>query len=564
MNLRFLRPTAAVLFGASLFAMTAAAQLLPNEPQSPYGGTTVESIIARVNDQIITSSDYNRALADLEQEDRQRGYTMQQTADDRHNLLRNLIDQQLWLSKGKELGITGDTELIKRLDDIRKQYHLASMEDLEKAAQQQGVSFEDFKQNIRNQIITQDVMRQEVGAKIQITPGEARQYYEEHKQDYMQPESVHLSEILVSTGKPDANGMDDPAKVAAAKAKAEDIEARLSAGGDFAQLARSFSDGPTAASGGDLGQFRRGALAKVLEDQTFDLKAGQWTKPIRTKQGWIILKVTQHTPGGVQPFSQVQEQAEEALYMSQMEPAIRAYLTRMRVEAYIDIAPGYEDTGASPNETKPIFSAYVPPAPKKRAKVERTRYREPGRGFRLKSGAAESADSKKDRKHKEKGSERPGKKEKIRYGQAPREMLPPAANASNTVDAGALPETAAEEPANPLEPQAPTHKTRFSDRARTEREHKHKAKRKKPVDNFAPAPPDAAEIANRQVQSAPLGLNGDTAKKKKKRTATVEGPKTRMSQEKKKHEKKQPLQMTPAPQEPGAPAPDNPNEAPKQ
>jgi peptidyl-prolyl cis-trans isomerase SurA len=563
MNPRFLRPTAALFFGASLFAMTAAAQLLPNEPQSPYGGSTVESIIARVNDQIITSSDYNRALADLEQEDQQRGDTMQQTADDRHNLLRNLIDQQLWLSKGKELGITGDTELIKRLDEIRKQYHLASMEDLEKAAQQQGVSFEDFKQNIRNQIITQDVMRQEVGAKIQITPGEARQYYEEHKQDYVQPESVHLSEILISTGTPNADGMDDPAKVAEAKAKAEDIEARLSAGGDFAQLARSFSDGPTAGSGGDLGQFRRGALAKLLEDQTFGLKAGQWTQPIRTKQGWIILKVTQHIPGGVQPYSQVQDQVAEALYMSQMEPAIRAYLTQMRTEAFIDIAPGYDDTGASPNETKPVFSAYVPPAPKKKAKVERTRYREAGQGFRQKSRVQESVDSRKKSK-KEKGAERPGKKEKIRYGQAPRETLPAAENAStNTVDAGALPESAANEPVNPLVPQAPTHKTRFSDRDRTGSAHKQKTKKQKaPVNRFTPAPPDAAEVANRQVQSAPLGLNGDTSSKKKKKKATTAGPKTRLSQAQKKPEQKQPLQMTPAPPTPGAPAPDDHSQAP--
>ncbi|MFP5250434.1 MAG: peptidylprolyl isomerase, partial [Acidobacteriota bacterium] len=488
--------------------------------------------------------------------DRQRGDTMQQMADDRHNLLRSLIDQQLWLSKGKQLGITGDTELIKRLDDIRKQYHLASMEDLEKAAQQQGVSFEDFKQNIRNQIITQDVMRQEVGARIQVTPGEARQYYEQHQQDYMQPESVHLSEILISTGKPEADGADDPAKVAAAKAKAEDIEARLNAGGDFAQLARSFSDGPTAASGGDLGQFRRGALAKALEDQTFDLKAGQWTQPIRTRQGWIILKVTQHTTGGVQPFDQVQQQVEEALYMSQMEPAIRAYLTQMRTEAFIDIAPGYEDTGASPNETKPIFSAYVPPAPKKKAKVERARYREAERGFRQKSAQLEPAVAHKKEKSKDRGEERAGKREKIRYGQAPRATLPTADNAStNTVNAGALPESAANEPVNPLEPQASTRKTRFSDQVRTARKHTVKTKKKKqPVNSFAPAPPDAAEVANRQVQSAPLGLNGDTSAKKKK-APTTEGPKIRLSQEKKTPKTKQPLQMTPAPPEPGAPAP---------
>ena len=133
-----------------------------------------------------------------------------------------------------------------------------------------------------------------------MTPGEVERYYEQHKQDYAQPESERLSEILISAS------ADDPAKVAAAKAKADDIEARLHAGGDFAQLARSFSDGSTAAQGGDLGQYKRGQLPKALEDKTFDLKSGQYTDPILTRQGYIILKVVQHTPGGPQPYKDVQ------------------------------------------------------------------------------------------------------------------------------------------------------------------------------------------------------------------------------------------------------------------
>ncbi len=552
MNSRFLSISAALLLGAALCGLPAAAQTQAAPSASPYGGTVVEQIVARVNDQIITQTDYDNALRQLEAEDQQRGETMQEMADSRHNLLRDLIDQQLWLSKGKELGVTGDTELIKRLDDIRKEYHLGSLEDLQKAAQEQGVSYDDFKQNIRNQIITQDVMRQEVGSRIQITPGEARQYYEEHKQDFQQPESVRLSEILVSTGAAGANGEDDPAKVAEAKAKAEDIEARLNSGGDFAALARRFSNGPSASAGGDLGQFRRGALAKVLEDKTFVLKAGQWTEPIRTRQGWVILKVTQHTPAGPQPFDTVQDQVEQALYMSLMEPAIRAYLTKMREQAYIDIKPGYEDTGASPNETKPVFSAYVPPAPKKKAKVERVRYRENTRGFR---DTAEKKPAK---------IEKPGKKEKIRYGQAPVETLPTAANQSNTVDAGALPDAAnndtasAAEPPNPLEPVAQDKKVRFSERARYEKtKKKERAKPKKPAANpLTPAPPDAAEVAARQFQSAPLGLNGDTSKNKKKQETTT-GEKTRYSDQGRGAAKKPDAapQMTIPPPVEGAPAP---------
>ncbi len=167
------------MFGAALFVGPSHAQGQANEPESPYGGTTVEDIIARVNDQIITKSDYDRAESELEQEGRQHGASMQEMAAGRKDLLRNLIDQQLWLSKGKELDITAETELVKRLDEIRKQANLETIEDLEKAAKEQGVSFEDFKANIRNQLITQEVMRQEVGEHIQMTPGEVQRYYEE-------------------------------------------------------------------------------------------------------------------------------------------------------------------------------------------------------------------------------------------------------------------------------------------------------------------------------------------------------------------------------------------------
>ena len=569
MTLRLLRTSAAIVFGTVLLVGVTLAQTQANAPESPYGGTTVEDIIARVNDQIITKSDYDRALAQLDQEARQRGETLQEMSAAHKELLRDLIDQQLWLSKGKELNITGETELVKRLDEIRKQYNLESIDDLEKAAKEQGVSFEDFKANIRNQIITQTVMRQEVGEHVQITPGEAERYYEAHKEDYAQPESERLSEILISTG-----GGDDPAKVAAAKAKADDIEARLHAGGDFAQLARSFSDGPTASEGGDLGQYKRGQLGKLLEDKTFDLQSGQYTDPILTRQGYIILKVVQHIPGGPRPFKDVTQDVEEAYYMSRMEPAIRAYLSKMRDEDFIWIQQGYTDSAATYGELHPSinFSAYVPPAPKKKAKVERTRFRESTRTFRQKSGtgapapaagenaapatppAATPASAKKGKKG-EKGTEKPGKREKIRYGMAPRETLPTASTNSSTENAGALPEQAsnADQPANPLEPTAPTKKTRFSARAREPKKPKGSGA---PGDALAPAPPDAAEVADRQTQSAPLEPNA--AAKKKKKAAETNAEKTRLAQKKKNEGDNGPkpvVQPTPIPQVPGAPAP---------
>ncbi|MGB6973600.1 MAG: peptidylprolyl isomerase [Terracidiphilus sp.] len=578
MTLRILRIPAALAFFASLLAVPVAvpawAQVGTSAPSSPYGGQVVERIIARVNDRIITFSDYQRAEQDLNQEERQRGASMQEMADARGDLLRNLIDQQLWLSKGKELSITGETELVQRLNELRKQYHMTSLDDLQKAAEQQGVSYEDFKASIRNQIITQDVMRQEVGARINITPGEVRQYFEEHKQDYAQPESVHLAEILVTSSSDDG----DAQKLAAAKAKVADIEAKLHAGGNFSVLAKSFSEGPTAASGGDLGTYKRGELAPVFEENVFDLKAGQFTAPIQTKQGFVILDVVQHNSGGVPPFSKAESDAEQAYFMSKMEPATRAYLTQLRDDSYIEIAPGYVDTGASPNKRIfPIsYSTYKPPSPKKKRKIERTRYRETGRGFRRKSAApleltsnpsgekSAPAPEKKAKKKKQVASEKPGKKEKIRFGRAPQETLPNSPT-SQTENAGAVPrQTAqpdlipeganADEAANEQEA-APGHKTRYSDLARQHKDKSEKAKKTKPKDFTGFQPASAAEAADRQEQSAPLGLGDNVVAKKKKESSATNGKKTRYSDEEHKPKDKTTPQPTPIPPVPGAPAP---------
>ena len=569
MTLNFLRISAVSVLSTTLLVSAASAQSKSAEPASPYGGMTVEDIIARINDQIITRADYNRAMKEVDDEGHQRGATMQQLSEIHKDLLRNLIDQQLWLSKGKELGINGETELVNRLNEIRKQYNLATLEDLEKSAQEQGVSFEDFKANIRNQIVTQEVMREQVGRHLNVTPGEVQRFFDEHKQEFAQPESVKLSEILVSAGE---GGQDDDAKVAAAKAKADDIVTKLKGGADFTELARTSSEGQTAAQGGDLGIYKRGQLNKIFEDATFGLKTGEVADPIRTKQGFVVLKVMEHRSGGVPAYKDVEGQVEEAYYESKMDPAIRDYLTKMREDAYIDIKPGFEDTGASTNKrVNPIsYSAYTPPAPKKKAKVERTRFRETAH-FRQKAtpasldttapstaktaapAAAAAAPAKASSKSTAQASMKPGKREKIRFGKAPTKTLPSEPQGP-TEDAGAVAQN--DEPVNPLEQAPPEKKTRFSDRARVPKNKNSQASKKDFPDNTATNAPDSAEVSDRQTQSAPLGLSGDTSKKKKK-TSTTTAEKTRLS-DKKKDETQQnaaPLTPTPIPAVPGAPAP---------
>jgi len=329
--------------------------------------TIVEEIVARVNNEIITRSEYVRSRDQLKQEVQQQEPANAERAftEKQRDVLRDLIDQQLLLQKGKDLGITGDTELVKRLDEMRKQMNLETMEDLEKAAQAQGASYEEFKQNLRNQIVTQRVIGQEVGSKLAMNKDEEQKFYNEHKAEMERPEAVRLSEILVAPKPPvkpaGVNGKPEPptdaeneAALAAAQAKAQDLLDQLHKGANFADLAKKNSNGPSAKDGGDLNYFNRGTLAKEMEEKVFALKVGDVSDVIRTKQGYVILKVTEHQTAGIPSLKEAEPRIQDVLYMQKLQPALRAYLTTLREQAFIDVKAGYIDTGASAKQTKPV------------------------------------------------------------------------------------------------------------------------------------------------------------------------------------------------------------------
>ncbi|HEX5434374.1 MAG TPA: peptidylprolyl isomerase [Candidatus Angelobacter sp.] len=344
-----------------------------------HADNIVDEIIARVNDQIITRSQFERAKQSQLQELKQQFPSDWQSrwAAAQKDVLREMIDEQLLLEKGKELGITGETETVKQLNKMRQEMGLPTMQALEDEAKKQGISFEDYKESIRTRVVTQQVIGQEVGSKIgsNITEQEVQNYYNQHKQEMSGPEEITLSEILVSshpkpstdknaqsdtadkTGEQsaaektdDQSTAEDPALVAKAEAKAKLLYTQLKTGAKFDDLAKKESDGPTAAQGGPLGTFKKGELAKEFEDATMSLKPGDFTQPIRTKQGFLILKVDDHRPAGIPPLKEVEDRIRDAIYAQKLEPAARAYLTKLREQAYIEVKPGYVDSGATAGE----------------------------------------------------------------------------------------------------------------------------------------------------------------------------------------------------------------------
>ena len=322
----------------------------PAKPAVNSEGKVVEEIIARVNNEIITSSELEKArtaAAEEAQQDCSGRCTPEQlqvAVEDRQKFaLRDLIDQSLLAQRGKDLGLNVEGDVVKQLDTIRIQNKLPDMEALEKAVTKEGLNWDDFKNNIRNKILTQQVISREVGSHITISHDETMKYYEEHKNDFVKPEQVALRAIELSTEGKNETQVEDQKK------KANELLKRINDGEDFAVLAKRFSDGSTAQQGGYLGVYKRGELSKQLEDQVFTMKKNQLTDVIETKQGFLILQVLERYEAGVQPYEKVENEIMDHLYSERMEPALREYLKTLREQSYVVVKPGYQDMAGGGN-----------------------------------------------------------------------------------------------------------------------------------------------------------------------------------------------------------------------
>jgi peptidyl-prolyl cis-trans isomerase SurA len=302
----------------------------------------VERIVARVNSEIITQRQYDKEKASI-REELQKDYSGPEldakVADESKNLLRNLIDESLMVQKAKDEDINVETDLIKKLDQIRKQQNVPTIEDLQKAAEQEGVNWEDFKEKIRRQLLMNEVISRDVGSRIVITREEARKYYNAHKEDLKSPGMVRLSEILISNEK---------YKPEEAEKRAKDAEAELKGGARFTDVVKKYSDDTNTDQGGDIGYQKISTLPASLAATLDKLDPNEFTEPIQVRNGYMILKLTERYSPGIPTFEEVESRINEMLYSQQMEPKLRDYLTQLRQESYIFKAPGYEDTGDNP------------------------------------------------------------------------------------------------------------------------------------------------------------------------------------------------------------------------
>src|SRR5688572_12894318 len=315
--MKFLTVWASLALTASLFAADIA---------------LVEEIVAKVNGDIITRSEIERARRHLEAELKARGTKSPElekaVAEREKDALRERIDQLLLVQKGKEIGISVEQDVSKYLADIQLQAKIPDPEKFQQYIREQsGQSFEDFKSEIRNGYLTQRVIRQEVGGRLTVPRAELEKYYNENKSKYMREDRVFLREILVSTEGKDAAG------IAAAEKKARDLSARAKRGEKFPELARANSDSTTKEQYGELGGFKLTELDKAISDILAPVDRGFVTDPIRIANGFLILKVEERHKAGQASFEEVEQEVMNELIQPKFQPQVREYLTKLRYES---------------------------------------------------------------------------------------------------------------------------------------------------------------------------------------------------------------------------------------
>jgi peptidyl-prolyl cis-trans isomerase SurA len=311
--------------------------------------TVMDEIVCKVNGDIITRSELERDRRLMEADLRQQGMAAARLQDALRtvagNGLRDRIDRLLLVQKGKELNLKVESDVNKQIADIQRRSQIADPEKFQTFVREQtGQTYEDYKSDLTNGILTQEVIREEVLRKIQFKRDELEAYYNAHKGDFQRKERVFLREILVGAQGKDTTSM------AAAERKAKDLVARARKGEKFPEMATANSDSLSAQQGGALDPYVKGELDPEIEKTVWDQARGYVTDPIKRDTGYLILKVDDHQKEGLAAFEEVQNEVQDKLFEPRRDPAVRAFLTKLRTEAFLEIKPGFEDSGAAPGK----------------------------------------------------------------------------------------------------------------------------------------------------------------------------------------------------------------------
>jgi peptidyl-prolyl cis-trans isomerase SurA len=293
----------------------------------------LEKIVARVNDDIITLTDYNNELARMRAE-LSRMYQGEELEKEyeklKDNALENIIQNKLLVQKAKEMGFAGkiDLEVSSYVESFRKQNNIPDVKSLERALAQAGMSMSQWREEIKNSILQEALIGTFVQSKVVTTDEEIQKYYEGHKKEFAKPAEVEVSEIIFYL---EGNKESD------VQAKAEATVQRLKNGEDFAEVAKKVSEGPTAKQGGNIGGFKYGTMAPDIQKAVFSISAGQYTSALKTKFGFQILKVNSKKEAEFIPLDEVKKNIQSKIYYDKYRPLLERFLKEVRDESFVEI-----------------------------------------------------------------------------------------------------------------------------------------------------------------------------------------------------------------------------------
>ena len=325
------------LFGAAV--ILAALVVVPTRAE------IIEQVLVKVNGDIITKTELEarqvsvirqRMQGQVDPESLKNDATLKKMlAEVTPQLIVSAIDELLLLQRGREMGLRlGDDQFKQVVANIRKEQGLVDDAKFQQALAQENMTMEDLRKQLERQMLIEQVQRQEVGSKLNITEEEARQYYARHPDEFTEASSITLREIFVEV--PAAEGGVNVAKDDEAKTKIAAIRARALKGEDFAKLAAEVSDSASKANGGLIGPFSRSDMSPQLQELVDKMKPGEITQPIRTAKGYQIFKLESLKAAALQPFDSVRDLIADKVAGARTQTEMRKFLSRLRAQAIIE------------------------------------------------------------------------------------------------------------------------------------------------------------------------------------------------------------------------------------
>ncbi len=316
----------------------------------PVRAQILERVLVKVNGDILTQTELEEkqtaairariAGGDLKPDIAKDGAELKKAMEEvTPQLLVEAIDELLLLQMGKEKGYRlSDDQFKSWLENLRKEQNLQDDQKFFAALKQEGMTVDDLRKNVERQFLVGQVQRDEVGSKLSITEEEARQYYLAHKDEFVEPATVTLREVLLEVpttttgGQATVNvGKEDEVKQAAVA-----VRARVLAGEDFARVAAEVSAAASKANGGLIGPIALSEVSPSLQALIATMKAGDVTEPLRVARGFQILKLESLKPSAAQPFERVRDLVADKVHDARQQVEIRRFLGRMRGQAIIE------------------------------------------------------------------------------------------------------------------------------------------------------------------------------------------------------------------------------------